>query len=99
MAKVWGRLSFPQPQVLYLWKVWTDLSTCVKWFVLRDLQTEKVLIEKQECSSGSFSCLLVMPAPPSTRKVLHRPAEASLSPGEASLSVNTLAERSAKMHI
>ena len=79
MAKVGARLSFfPHPQALYLWKV---LSMCVKWFVLRDLQTEKVLTEKQECSSGSFSCLLAMPAPPSTRKVLHRPAEASLSPG------------------
>lgn len=71
----------------------------LKWLVLRDLQTEKVLIERQECSSGSLSCLLAMPTPLSTRKVLRRPAGASLSSGKAVLSVNTLAERSANMHI
>ena len=73
--RVWGRQSFlfPHPQELYILRVWTDLSTCIKWFVLSDLPTEKILIEKQECSTGSPSCLLAMPAPLSTRKVRHHP--------------------------
>lgn len=92
-------LPLSSPQELYLLRVWTDLSTWTKWLVLSDLRTEKILIEKQECSSGSASCLLAMPEPPSTRKGWCTPVEASLSPGKASPSVNTLAERSAKVHI
>lgn len=42
---------------LHLLRVWTDVSTCIKWFVLRDLPAEKVLTEKQECPSGSLSRL------------------------------------------
>lgn len=75
------------------------MSTCIKRYVLSNVQTEKVLIEKQECFSGSISCLLAMPEPLSTRKVLGTHVEASLSPGKASLGVNTLAERLAKVHI
>ena len=69
MARVWGKtVHLPYPQGLYPLEVLPNLPMCIKWFVLRDLQTEKVLIEKQECTSGSLSCLLVMAVPLSTRK-------------------------------
>ena len=67
-------LPLSSPQELDLLRVWTDLSTWAKWLVLSDLWTEKILTEKQECSSGSVSCLLAMPEPPSTRKGDTRPS-------------------------
>lgn len=67
---------------LYLLRVWTDVSTCIKWFVLRDLQAEKVLTEKQECPPPSPACTSEPPGRPTERT--------SLSPGKASPSVNTL---------
>lgn len=81
---------------LYLLSVWTDVSTCIKWFVLRDLQAEKVLTEKQECPSGSLSCL--RPEPQEGAAQTHEGKHHSAL-GKPALSVNTLAERGAKMHI